>query len=187
MLFANILQSSIDTMAQHFKTEQWVPFPVPLVFAFFADPANLPALMPPQMKARVDSSQIVPLPSVGARQRNESVAADTGSEILISFRPVPWLPLRVSWRARIVEFAWNHHFIDEQISGPFASFRHRHGVVAEKRDGVDGSLVTDEIEYALPGGTFGLLGAGIVRRRLETSFAFRQKKLPQLLTMMQRD
>jgi hypothetical protein len=33
-------------MTQHLETQQWVPYPVELVFAFFANPANLPHLMP---------------------------------------------------------------------------------------------------------------------------------------------
>jgi len=59
---------------------------------------------------------------------------------------------------RITEFAWNSHFLDEQLRGPFATFHHRHGIQAEYRDGIEGTLVTDEIEYALPYGFIGRLG-----------------------------
>jgi hypothetical protein len=36
--------------------------------------------------------------------------AGAGSTMIISFRPVPYLPLRVHWEARIVEFFWNSFF-----------------------------------------------------------------------------
>src|SRR3954451_16784048 len=37
-----------------FTSEQWVPFPLARVFAFFADPLNLPRLMPAWQDARID-------------------------------------------------------------------------------------------------------------------------------------
>jgi ligand-binding SRPBCC domain-containing protein len=84
--------------------------------------------------------------------------------------------------ARIAEFAWNSHFIDEQVRGPFTRFRHRHAVTAELRDGVEGTLVDDDIEYELPFGIFGRLASGFVRRNLAHSFAYRQKRLPEILS-----
>lgn len=172
-------------MPQHFEVTQWVPLPVELVFAFFANPHNLPHLMPPEMEARVEDVRLqppAPRPvSVDPSRRFKSVAAGLGSEILVSFYPVRWFPQRLSWTARIVEFAWNSHFIDEQMRGPFKSFRHCHGIVAERRDGQEGTRVTDTIDYALPSGIIGIFGAGRIRGQLEQSFAYRQKRLPEIL------
>jgi ligand-binding SRPBCC domain-containing protein len=109
------------------------------------------------------------------------VAAGVGSEILISFYPIPWVPKRVSWMARITEFEWNSHFCDEQVRGPFESFKHRHGIRAELRDGIEGTLVTDEIEFSLRYGSIGRMGGVLVRRELARSFAHRQKRLPEIL------
>jgi ligand-binding SRPBCC domain-containing protein len=172
-------------MTQRFETRQRVSFPVELVFAFFANPSNLPHLTPPKLKARIEDVRMrppAPRPVATDRARRfQSVAAGEESEILISFCPVAWLPQRVSWMARIVEFEWNSHFVDEQVRGPFKLFRHRHGITAEVRDGVEGTLVTDSIEYALPGGVFGGLAAGLVGKQLEKSFEYRQKRLPEVL------
>ncbi len=172
-------------MTERFETRQWVPFPVELAFAFFANPSNLPHLMPRKLKTRIEDARMNPPPprpvAADPARRFRSVAAGEGSEILISFCPVAWLPQRVSWMARIVEFAWNSHFADEQVRGPFKQFHHRHGVAAEVRDGVEGTLVTDAIEFALPGGVFGSLARGVVRRQLEKSFEYRQKRLPEVL------
>ena len=184
------LGAILITMTQRFAASQWVPFPVELVFAFFANPSNLPHLMPAELRTRIEDVRLEPPPprpmAADPARRFKSLAAGTGSEIRISFRPVAWLPKRVSWTARIVEFAWNSHFIDEQIRGPFAGFVHRHGTLAETRDGVEGTLVSDDIQFSLPGGVLGKAAQGRVRKQLETSFAHRHKRLPEILTVAAR-
>ncbi|MDQ0868397.1 ligand-binding SRPBCC domain-containing protein [Arthrobacter sp. V1I9] len=68
----------------------------------------------------------------------------------------------VTWRARhfgipitmtsgITEFTFPCSFTDEQIRGPFKSFRHVH----EFEGTGTGSIMTDRVEFAAP---FGLLG-----------------------------
>jgi ligand-binding SRPBCC domain-containing protein len=176
-------------MMQRFQTRQWVPYPVELVFAFFANPANLPHLMPPKLEARIEDARILPPPprpvAQDAARRFLSVAAGVGSEILISFYPIPWVPRRVSWLASITEFEWNSHFCDAQVRGPFAAFQHRHGIEAEFRDGQEGTLVSDAVEYELPYGWMGRIGGLMVRRQLARSFAYRQKRLPEILAAAQ--
>ena len=177
-------------MAQRFVASQWVPFPVELVFAFFANPSNLPHLMPPRLKTQVEDAQIKPPPARPVAQdparRFLSVAAGVGSEILISFLPLRWVPKRISWMARITEFVWNSHFCDEQVRGPFSEFRHRHGIRLEIREGQQGTLVTDEVDFALPYGVAGQVGGLLVRRQLAHSFAYRQKRLPEILAVAAR-
>lgn len=172
-------------MAQRFETTQWVPFPVELVFAFFANPHNLPHMMPADLAARVEDVRLSPPPprplAADPARRFQSLAAGVGTEILISFCPISWITARISWTAKIVEFEWNSHFIDEQIRGPFARFRHRHGIASETRDGVEGTRVSDSIEYALPGGVFGALAGPTVWKQLSNSFEFRHKRLPEVL------
>ena len=171
--------------SQCFETGQWVPFPVELVFAFFANPANLPYRMPGALKVRIDDLRVTPpkaRPVADDRARRfQSMAAGAGSEIAISFRPVAGVPFRICWRVRIVEFAWFHHFVEEQVRGPFALFRHRHGIEAETRDGAEGTRVSDRVEFALPGGWSGALAAGVVRQVLERQFAHCQQRLPEML------
>jgi ligand-binding SRPBCC domain-containing protein len=174
-------------MTQRFATRQWTPFPVELVFAFFANPANLPHLMPPGLKTRIEDLRLQPPPPRPVAQdgprRFLSVAGGVGTEILISFLPLAWVPRRMSWMARITEFAWNSHFCDEQVRGPFAAFRHRHGIEAAHQDGVEGTLVSDEIEFALPWGVLGRVAGLFVKRELQRTFAHRQKRLPEILAI----
>ncbi len=167
-----------------------MPFPVELVFAFFANPQNLPHLMPPRQKTRVEDARLEPPPprplAPDPAQRYLSIAAGTGSEVLISFHPIPWVPRRVSWLARITEFEWNSHFRGEQVRGPFTAFRHRHGIQPETRNGEDGTLVMDEIEFELPYGLIGQAGGFIVKSQLKRAFAYRQKRLPEILAVAAR-
>lgn len=173
-------------MAQRFESRQWVPFPIELVFAFFANPSNLPHLMPPAQKARIEDMRIQPPPprpiAADPARRFRSVAAGVGSEILVSFRPVRWIPQRVSWLAKIADFAWNSHFIDQQVRGPFKTFRHRHGVRSEERQNQEGTAVSDDIDYDLPTGLAGRFAGGLVQAQMEKAFAFRRIRLPEILS-----
>lgn len=170
---------------QKFETSQWVPFTVEEVFAFFAVPANLPLLMPPEHQTRIEELHLQTPPPApfdaiileGVR----NIAAGVGSEIAISFRPFPLLPLRLNWTARVFEFKWNSHFVDEMVHGPFKQMLHRHSVTAEARSGVTGTVVTDQVEYVIPGGAIGNVTDPQVRAQMEKGFAFRQKRLPLLL------
>jgi ligand-binding SRPBCC domain-containing protein len=172
-------------MTQKFETRQWVPFPVEQVFAFFANPGNLPRLMPPELRTRIEELRLEPPPPCLSDCENEVMnpSVGIGSEIVISFSPVEWLRYRVQWTARITNFVWNSHFCDEQTEGPFKFFRHRHGTIRKDREGRPGTLVTDDIEFALPYGPVGWMTAPLVRRRLKRSFTERQKRLMDLLAV----
>jgi ligand-binding SRPBCC domain-containing protein len=107
-----------------------------------------------------------------------SIAAGEGSLITISFRAIPWVPVRLEWDAYIAEFHWNESFCDEQRRGPFKYFRHCHRIWDE----ANGSVVSDTIEYELPLGMLGELANGLaVKRQIRALFRYRQKMLPDLL------
>jgi len=173
-------------MRQRFVTAQWIPYTVDLAFAFFANPANLPLLTPERMRMRIDKLALVPAPLnpmiTGAQLGKQEIAAGTGTEIEISFRPVSYLPMRVSWVARITEFAWFSHFCDEQVRGPFEYFRHCHGIRPEIQNGQTGTRLTDEVEFSLPFGTLGHLWDTAVLRQMKQMFSIRQERLPAILS-----
>src|ERR1700733_2185835 len=161
-------------MRHSFQTEQWVPYPRERVFAFFSAPANLPPLMPGWQLARVERVALVAPPLVS----RASVAAGAGSLITISFRAIPWVPVRLEWDAYVAEFQWNDFFCDEQRRGPFKYFRHCHRI----RDDANGSVVSDSVEYELPLGLLGDLANGlVVKGQIRALFRHRQKTLPVLL------
>jgi ligand-binding SRPBCC domain-containing protein len=168
-------------MRHAFKTNQWVPYPIERVFAFFVNPDNLPRLMPEWQKARIERINLVAPPGEGPSHPSPA-AAGIGTTMTISFRAFPLSPIRTHWEASIAEFQWNRHFCDEQPSGPFAYWRHCHQVSAERSGPWPGTNVTDDLIYELP---FGKLSEPahtlFVRRQIEATFAYRQQRLLQLL------
>jgi|SRR6185503_1892822 len=171
-------------MLQRFVTTQWIPYTVDLAFAFFVNPHNLPLLMPESMKTRIDRLELKPPPNppiAGRQFARQEIVAGIGTEIDISFRPVRYLPMRVSWRTKITEFVWFSHFCDEQVKGPFERFRHRHGIRSEIQDGKVGTLLTEEVEFSLPLGTVGHVGDRVVLQQMKRMFRVRQERLPAIL------
>jgi ligand-binding SRPBCC domain-containing protein len=172
-------------MIRRIQFEQWVPVDTDRVFLFFANPNNLPPIMPPETGTRLAALRLVSPPIGPPGQSHISdlgSLAGVGSEIVTSFRLFPFLPFRAQWIALITEFEWNHHFADIQKKGPFKRFRHRHEFSAETRNGASGTTVRDVIEYD-PG--FGVLGDVAQRLfiapSLKRTFDYRQKMLEKLL------
>jgi ligand-binding SRPBCC domain-containing protein len=165
-----------------YRTEQWLPHSVPAVFAALANPGNLPRLMPAWQKARIVEASIMPPLHPPTPSPRAIVAAGVGTQLLLSFYPFPHSPFRVRWEAQITEFAWNDHFVDLQLRGPFAFWNHCHTVSAMTRDGIRGACVVDLIEYELPFGPLGRLAHHLwLRTQIERSFAFRQEQFAELL------
>jgi ligand-binding SRPBCC domain-containing protein len=172
------------SMAHHAEFAQWVPFPPEQVFLFFANPENLPRIMPPASGTRVERLRLVPPgppPGISKVSAGNSLAG-VSSEIMTSFRVAPFLPLRRIWIARITEFAWHRHFADIQVHGPFQSWTHRHELTPEVRDGVSGTLVRDRIEYEIGFGVLGAIAQTLfVQPQMKETFAYRQAVLEKLL------
>ena len=173
--------------------EHWVNADLKRVFAFFSDPHNLPRLMPQQMHVRLEELRLVP-PSpdkkksvVESGASSEAVVesgvvpatiAGKGSQIVISFRLVPFLPFRGRWVAEILEYEPLSHFVDQQRSGPMRFWRHRHSFRSEVRNGREGTKVRDEVDYELPFGVLGRIADSIlVERMMRRTFAARQSQL----------
>jgi ligand-binding SRPBCC domain-containing protein len=173
--------------------EHWVNADLKHVFAFFSDPRNLPRLMPKEMDVRLEELRLMPPPSEAVRVVVESGAASEtvvesggnqtkiargGSQIVISFRLIPFLPFRGRWVAEILEYEPLSHFIDEQRFGPMRSWRHRHSFRHESCNGVEGTVVRDEVDYQLPFGILGRIADSlIVERMMRRTFTARQTQL----------
>lgn len=165
-------------MRYYFQSKQWLPYSVEHVFAFFSDPANLPRLMPDWQRARIDKSTLVaPLDPAAP-----PTAAGAGSRITLSFRPIPFSPVRVSWDAEIDQFVRNDHFCDRQLRGPFAYWHHCHRVAAETRNGIAGTLLLDDLHYEMPLGPLGTIANWLgVSGQIRSTFAFRHMRTKELL------
>ena len=139
-------------------TEHLIEKPLDEVFSFFSDAHNLVELTPPRLHLVV----LTPAP----------IEMEVGT--LIDYRlKLRGIPVR--WRTEITEWNPPHFFADEQLKGPYRCWIHKHTFV--ETDG--GTLVGDEVEYAVPGGR--LINKLIVRPDIEQIFAYRSQKLKELL------
>lgn len=170
-------------MSSHLEFKSWVPFPLKQVFLFFADPANLPHIMPRVTDTRIDALRLIAPPAAASSVSSEQLQrlAGVGSEIVTSFRLLPPFPLRGLWTARVTSFQWNEFFEDVQVQGLFKSWHHRHELLAEVRDGVEGTHVIDKIDYTFGLGPLDTLLEPIISKQIERTFVQRQRILPNLL------
>src|SRR5262245_44532897 len=91
-------------------------------------------------------------------------------------------PFRVRWKARHFGFVRGEQFCDEQVSGPFAIWRHTHRFEAI---GPDQSAYEDRVEYALPGGRLiNGLCEPILRKLLTRMFEWRHRVVHQAMGRM---
>jgi ligand-binding SRPBCC domain-containing protein len=169
-------------MSCHFVSEQWIAADLDRVFRFFADPQNLPLISPPQAGVRLVSLRL--LPPLGVPEGE--LLAGPGSEIVVSVLILPWLPFRAKWRARIRAFEYDRHFRyfeDDQVSGPFRLWKHRHEFEPAVRNGQNGTVVRDKVEYCVGFGPLGALADVLfVRRMLKQMFSWRQQATERILS-----
>lgn len=137
----------------HLRTEIWLPAPRDEVFGFFSRAENLQALTPEWLHFRI----LTP-PPIDMRR---------GTLIDYQIR-IHGLPMR--WRSEISVWEPPHMFVDEQRRGPYRRWMHTHWFV----DAPGGTIVRDEVEFAVLGG---LLVAPLVTRDLRRIFFHRHRSL----------
>ena len=139
------------------KRQVWIPRHREVVFDFFSQASNLERITPPLLRFHI----LTP----------EPVAMHPGALIDYSLR-VHGLPLR--WRTEITVWDPPYQFADVQIKGPYKMWHHTH--TFEETQG--GTLMTDEVHYALP---FGPLGDAVhkllVRKDVESIFDYRTQQM----------
>lgn len=143
------------------EREQYIDRPLGDVFHFFAEAHNLERITPPWLSFQV----LTPDP------------IEMGVGVLIDYRlRVHGLPLR--WTSRIEDWEPGHSFVDRQMRGPYGLWHHRH--TFSEQGG--GTVVRDEVDYAMPYGAVGDLAHPLfVRRDLERIFTYRHEAVPRLL------
>jgi ligand-binding SRPBCC domain-containing protein len=169
-------------MSQRYETEQWIAAPLAKVFAFFADPHNLPRIMPPSRGAQLEKLNLVPPPWLaGERPPTVGRMAGLGTEITLKFRAIPYVPLHERWTALITEFSFNEYFRDVQKQGPFRHWEHTHTFESTTVDGRQGTLIRDVVEYEVGIGVIGLMLEKLFfQRMMRTMFEYRKKALQKI-------
>ncbi|MFD0892998.1 SRPBCC family protein [Luteolibacter ambystomatis] len=137
---------------------QDLPISVAEAWTFFSTPANLQSITPPDIDFQFIGDHSGPMYECRILRYRIGIA-----------------PLvRVNWNTGIKAVREGHSFVDEQISGPYRFWHHRHVFEAIE----DGTRMTDEIHYAVPFGFIGdLLHPFLVRKELERIFQFRREEL----------
>ncbi len=139
--------------------ELLVQRPLKETFAFFENPANLGKITPPWLSFNI----------VG-----KDVTMKQGAQFDYVIR---WLGLPMKWRSLITRYEPPFLFVDEQLIGPYKTWRHRHSF-SETSNGV---IVSDHLEYTLPLGPLGAVAQMVmVKRQLEEVFRYRQQELAKI-------
>ncbi len=140
--------------------EQWVPHAPGAVWPFFCDENNLEALTPGFLRFRVVGKST---PLVGE-----------GTEIDYRLR-LSGMPMH--WRSRIEDWTPARRFVDTQVRGPYAHWRHAHDFVPMG----GGTLLRDVVRYRLPLGWLGSSLAGAkVATLVEEIFRYRAERIALL-------
>ncbi len=170
-------------MSQRFEAEQWIAAPLPRVFAFFADPHNLPRIMPPGQGARLLKLNLVrPRFPAGETSPDWERMAGVGTEIIFKFRAIPHLPFHEKWTALITDFALNQSFRDIQKQGPFRRWTHTHSFESKVVDGREGTFIRDVVEYEVGFGVIGtLLEKVMFQHMMRSTFEYRKRAMEKFL------
>ncbi|NDC42697.1 MAG: hypothetical protein EBZ77_14315 [Chitinophagia bacterium] len=141
---------------------QLLPISIAEAWAFFSVPDNLSKITPSDMGFTI-VSQLDGKP--------------TYTGMLIEYRVKPLLGIPMKWITKIGAVEAPRLFVDTQLVGPYALWEHTHTF----KETPEGTLMTDEVKYALPLGILGEFAHMIfVKKRLEHIFDYRYKVLEQL-------
>lgn len=144
------------------SASQFIARPPGEVFGFFAEPRNLARLTPESMDFAFLSNDF---------------EMRAGLEIEYRLRPLFGVPAK--WRTLITEYDAPRGFVDEQLSGPYHRWVHRHTFTPV----AGGTRVDDDVEYELPLGLLGAIGhKWLVRAELERIFRFRARAIGSVFT-----
>ena len=129
------------------------------VFAWHEEPDALEKLIPPG-----DPVKVI--------ERVPGTQGPIGDGARVTLLVGVW-PLRIRWIAVHEGYIRDRQFIDVQVHGPFACWRHTHTIVPT---GEGTSVLTDHVEYSLP---LAFLGDAVahrfVRSRIERMFSWRHR------------
>jgi uncharacterized protein (TIGR01777 family) len=140
-------------------SEQWVPRAPAAIWPYFCNERNLEEITPDFLHFEV----------VGKS------TPEIGEGTLIDYRlRLNGVPM--AWRSRIEEWRPERRFVDEQVKGPYAHWRHEHEFIPL----ANGTLMRDVVRYRLPLGWLGSVVAGRkVQSRVDEIFAYRSARIAE--------
>ncbi len=143
------------------QTEQELPITMEEAWDFFSTPRNLEKLTPSNLQFKIITCS------------HDSMVPGQIISYKIRLFPFVWM----NWVTEITQVSENDHFVDNQRSGPYKIWHHRH-TFTETDNGV---LMKDEVHYLLPFGFIGkIVHALVVKSQLKGIFEYRYKTLEEL-------
>lgn len=150
-----------DGMTHSLRTSVEIPARRGDVFSFFSEPANLEQITPPELCFRI----LTP----GPFKMVEGALIDY--RLRLFFLPFRWKTLISRWEPPRL-------FVDEQIEGPYAFWRHTHRFIELD----NGTRMDDEVLYRLPLSPFGEVAYPFIALQLKKIFEFRRKTVLTLFS-----
>lgn len=145
------------------KRRQLLPRPAREIFKFFERPENLESITP----SSVGFVILTPRP----------IRMQVGTVLDYTIK-ILGLPVR--WTTLIQSYDPPESFVDVAIRGPYSFWHHTH--TFEETD--EGTIMTDEVRYALPFGWIGRIAHGLwVRRQLNSIFDYRARVISEILSV----
>ncbi len=132
------------------------------VFEFFSNAENLNRITPPHLEFKI----LTPQP----------IQIEPGTTIDYRLRLYKF---PIHWKTKITAWEPPYRFVDAQLKGPYKKWIHQHRFQSEN----DGTIVEDNLEYAIPGGIAAPFIHWIfVKRDIENIFRFRAGKLDEIFS-----
>lgn len=133
---------------------QWINKDLKNVFRFFSDEKNLEKITPNYLNFKVVSKS------------SNSISIGTIIKYKLKLHGLP-----LTWKSKISDYNENNYFIDEQLSGPYKKWIHRH----EFKELYNGTLIKDHVTYKVPFGFFGkILEKFFISKDLKNIFNYRK-------------
>ena len=139
-----------------FSAQQFLPIGIEEAWDFLSRPGNLSRITPEGMGFEIQGE----------------IPEQAYPGLIVEYRVRPLFGIPVKWTTEITHAQSPNYFVDEQRSGPYAFWHHKHFL--EECDG--GVMMKDLIHYRMPYGILGdIVHPILVRPKLEEIFATREK------------
>ena len=140
--------------------EQTLPISKAEAWDYFSTPRNLEELTPKEIGFKILTCS------------HEKMVEGQIISYKVKVFPLIW----IHWVTEITFVKEGEYFIDDQRSGPYAMWHHRHTF----KESDDGVLMEDEVHYALPFGFIGrIMHKLFIGKKLQRIFDYRVEMLDE--------
>jgi ligand-binding SRPBCC domain-containing protein len=129
-------------------------------FSFFESPGNLSEITPDWLDFKLE-------------KKGGQIKTYEGAEFNYTIR---WFSIKINWHAKILEYLPPKRFVDAQVKGPYAMWKHTHIFETVPK----GTLMQDLITYRIPFRFIGkILHRFIIMKQLKDIFSYRAVRIAE--------